>query len=186
MPALRRTYRYVLALTAAATTAIALPGCTSTHAGAEHTPYVRLTSGTYGGVPWELFAWEQHSRLCMEVLPGGAGPDHPAATSSWRAGGGGGCAFDARDPGTSYYASAPGPGRSTFSYGPLPSGAARIRTATDETLITRALPAGKGLPAGRYWIHLMPAGWPGKAEGIALAAPQPLDATGRAVAFQAF
>jgi hypothetical protein len=182
----RLTYRHSLALTAVAATVAALSGCGSTHASSEHSSYVQLTGGTYDGVPWGLFAWEQHSKLCMEVLPGGADPDHPATTPSWRTGGGGACAFDARHSGTSYYASAPGPGRSNFSYGPLPTRATQIKTATSETLITRPLPAGKGLPAGRYWIHLMPAGWPSKAEGTALATPQPLDATGNKVPFRAF
>jgi hypothetical protein len=178
-----------MAALAAVAAAVSVTGCGSTatsSAHGTHTSYVRLTSGTYHGVPWQLFAWEQKSQLCMELLPGGADPGHPQAGPSWPAAGGGGCAFDHRDPGSGYYASSTGPAGSGFSYGPLPARATQIRTATREILVTRPLPSGKGLPSGRYWIHLMPAGWPSEAEGNALDTPQPLDSRGQAVPFAAF
>lgn len=178
----------------AAVCALAAAGCGSggpsggsSADSAAHSPYVRLTGGTYHGVGWQLVAWEQRSRLCMELLPAGASPDRPvSAEPSWPAAGGGGCAFDAKDPSSGYYASATGPAGSGFSYGPLPDRATRIRTAAHETLATSPLPRGKGLPSGRYWVHLMPAGWPTAAQGAALDMPQPLDARGADVAFRSF
>lgn len=167
--------------------AAAATGCGATAASPLHSPYVQLTSGTYHGMSWQLFAWEQESKLCMALLPGGTDPDHlPTDKPSWPAAGGGGCAFDTRQPGSDHYVSSTGPAGSGFSYGPLPSQATQIKTATHEILVTRPLPRGKGLPSGRYWIHLMPAGWPSKAEGTALDAPQPLDAQGKKVPFKAF
>jgi hypothetical protein len=173
----------------AAVVGLAAAGCGSggTHAASPaHSAYVQLTSGTYHGVAWQLFAWEHKSKLCMELLPGGADPGHPSAKPSWPAAGGGGCAFDTADQGSGYYAGSTGPAESSFSYGPLPARATQIRTATHEILVSRPLPRGKGLPSGRYWIHLMPAGWPSKAEGTALDTPQPLDASGKKVPFTAF
>ena len=189
MPAHRLAYHPLLALAAVvgvAAASVSVSGCGSTGASPSHSPYVRLTSGTYHGTPWQLFAWEQKSKLCMELLPGGADPDHPTAKPSWPAAGGAGCAFDARDPGSGYYAGSTGPAGSSFSFGPLPSQATQIKTATHEILVTSPLPRGKSLPSGRYWIHLMPAGWPSKAEGTALDIPQPLDASGKKVPFKAF
>jgi hypothetical protein len=72
------------------------------------------------------------------------------------------------------------------SFGPLPSDAVQIRVATDEILTTMPMPRGKGLPAGRYWINVTPAGGPGSALGPALFTPEPLDAHGQPVPFQAF
>lgn len=178
-----------LVLTAAATIGVAMPsvaGCSSADATPAHTRYVVLTSGMYHGTLWRLFAWEQQSELCMEVLPDGVDPGHPSAHPSWPAAGGGGCGFNAHDPGSGYYASSTGPAGSSFSFGPLPPSATRIRTATHEVLGTRQFTPGMGLPSGRYWINLMPAAWPDKSEGTALDTPQPLDAHGQKVPFKDF
>lgn len=169
-----------------------LAGCASAHSPASassptssgHSPYVLLTSGSYKGIDWRLFAWQQQGHLCMELDPAGTDPDHRPAASS--AGGAGACQFDHSDPSSGYYASGPGPAGSAVSFGPLPDDATQIRVATHETLATASLPTGKGLPTGRYWINIMPAGWPTQTEGSALPTPQPLDANGGKVAFQSF
>ena len=165
-----------------------LAGCASAHSPGSvttsgHSSYVLLTSGSYKGVDWRLFAWQQQGHLCMEFDPAGSDPAHRLAASS---AGAGGCKFDDSNPSTGYYASGPGPGGSAVSFGPLPSDATQIRVATHETLTAAPLPAGKGLPTGRYWINVMPAGWPAQTEGSALPTPQPLDTNGNTVTFQSF
>ncbi|TDT95375.1 hypothetical protein EDD99_7203 [Streptomyces sp. 846.5] len=175
-----------VALVAAVGTAIA--GCGSSASKPQHTPYVELSSGSYQGSAWQLFAWQQDAQLCMALLPGGADPDHPSPSSggSWAGAGGAGCAFNNHDSGTGYYAGSTGPAGSRFAYGPLPETATQIRVAANEILTTAQLPGGKGLPAGRYWIHLMAKDWPSATDGAALDTPQPLDARGGKVAFQDF
>ncbi|MGC1405226.1 MAG: hypothetical protein WA938_00625 [Candidatus Dormiibacterota bacterium] len=150
----------------------------------EHSPYVVLTTGTYQGHAWQLFAWEE-GRLCMAFLPAGYDPAHMPSVSSPV--GAGQCEFEkTQNPTSSYYDGGPGYGGSFESFGPLPTDATQIRVATHEVLPTTLLPPAKGLPAGRYWINIMPAGWPTSAQGNALDVPQPLDAQGRPVQFQDF
>jgi hypothetical protein len=179
----------VLALAAVAgVAATALSGCRASQADPAHTPYVKLDGGTYHGAAWGLWAWEQGSELCMMLVPAGVDPGRPVDRSSptGPAAGGGGCGFDDKDPSGGFYTSSTGPDHSGWTFGPLPAAATGIRVATHEVLATKPLPAGKGLPAGRYWLHFEPAGWPGRAQGTALDTPQPLDAHGRKVAFAAF
>jgi hypothetical protein len=164
-----------------------LTGCGSSNASKPpHTAYTVLTSGTFQGSAWQLFGWEQAGHLCMELLPAGSDPDHVTPPRSWPAGAGGGCEFDKRDPSTGYFTGSPGPGRSSVSFGPLPDRATQIRVAANEILQTTPLPQGEGLPEGRYWIQLMPAGWPTRADGPALGTPQPLNSAGQPVDFQDF
>ncbi|MEV7390907.1 hypothetical protein [Streptomyces sp. NPDC091215] len=142
------------------------------------TPRVLLTSGVYQGEPWSVYAWQQDGQLCMEV----DGPGDPEASGVPSASA---CGFDQKDPSSGYYDSGPGPGDSDVNFGPLPARATRIRVATKETLPTRPFPAGKQLPVGRYWVQIVPKRWPLPADGRAIS-PKPLDASGRAVAYQDF
>jgi hypothetical protein len=149
-----------------------------------HSPYVELTSGTYQGAGWQLYAWQQEGHLCMEFDPSGSNPDHkPTAGQS---AGAAACEFDRRNPSSGYYASGPGVAGSNVSFGPLPTSVVQIRVATHEVLPSAPLPGGQGLPAGRYWIHIMPPGWPTSADGTALDTPQPMDANSGSVPFQNF
>jgi hypothetical protein len=149
-----------------------------------HSPYVVLTTGAYQGHAWQLFAWEE-GHLCMAFLPAGYDPDHlPPASPPV---GAGQCEFEKTQiPTSSYYDGGPGYVGSFEAFGPLPTDATQIRVATHEVLPTMPMPQGRGLPAGRYWINIMPAGWPAATQGAALDTPQPLDAQGRPVQFQDF
>ena len=142
--------------------------------------WVELAGGTYAGTPWRLDAREQDGHLCLSV-DGPGGPDDIATTMA------GACVF-ADEPMKAgyYYASGPGPGTSMVSYGPLPVQATRIRVASRQVLTTRPLPAGSGLPHGRFWIQFTPYNWPTPADGTALEWAQPLDDAGRPVAFRNF
>lgn len=164
---------------AVAVTAVALlaAGC-SGHSPSTQTPHVLLTSGVYQGNAWSVYAWQQGGQLCMEV----DGPGGPTASGGPDAGA---CGFDEKNPSSGYYASGPGPGDSDINYGPLPSRATQIRVATKEILPTEPFPAGKQLPAGRYWIQIIPKDWPLPANGKEMS-PKPLDASGRQVAYQDF
>ncbi|MGW5656172.1 hypothetical protein [Streptomyces humi] len=152
-------------------------GC-SGHSGPKPTPHVLLADGVYQGKSWSVYAWQQGGQLCMEV----DGPGDPTASGVASAGA---CGFDQKNPSSGYYASGPGPGDSNVNYGPLPSRATQIRVATKEILPTRPFPAGKQLPAGRYWIQIIPKDWPLPADGRAIS-PEPLNASGRRVAYQDF
>ncbi|WP_369222297.1 hypothetical protein AB5J52_12970 [Streptomyces sp. R39] len=142
------------------------------------TPRTLLTSGVYQGESWSLYAWQQDGQLCMEV----DGPGDPTASGVPSAGA---CGFDQKDPSSGYYASGPGPGDSDVNYGPLPSRATQIRVATKEILPAKPFPAGRQLPAGRFWIQIVPEDWPVPADGRAIT-PEPLNASGRRVAYQDF
>jgi hypothetical protein len=67
----------------------------------------------------------------------------------------------------------------------LPARATRIRVARNQTIPTFVLPAGHGLPAGRYWVFIPPAFWPNAATGPATD-PQPQDDQGNPVGFTRF
>ncbi len=164
-----------------------LPG-RSHHANAEsHSPYVMLTNGTYQGTAWRLFAWKQGGYLCMELDPAGSSdPGNKPSASPGQSVGAGACEFDKRNPSGDYYTSGPGPAGSDASFGPLPTNASQIRVATHEILPTMPLPTAKGLPAGRYWINIIPVGWPTPTDGTALDTPQPIDISGKSVKFQSF
>lgn len=144
--------------------------------------YVLLTSGTYKGAGWQLFAWQQQGHLCMEVDQAGFDPDHQPPVSA--APSAGACQFD-NSPSGGYYMMGPGPEGSMVSFGPLPSDAVQIRVAPDETLTTTPLPPGKGLPAGRYWINVTDTGGPATTSG-GFPTLVPLDAQGQPVPFQDF
>lgn len=184
-----------LVLTAAGATVVVVAGGTlaighqtrDANAKPSHTPYIRLSSGTYEGVSWQLFAWEQEHRTCMMILPAGSDPDHMPSDASGTWQGGGGCGFDGSTPGSGYSIGALGPAGSGLSFGPLPVAATQIRVATHEVLPTTALPGGgSGLPPGRFWIEFTAPTGPSAAEGTFLPTPQPLDANGQPVTFQSF
>lgn len=118
----------------------------------------------------------------MELQPQGSDPDHPDIASVL---GGGGCGFD-KSPSGGYFSGAPAARASTVAFGPLPTTATRIRVSTREVLTTSPLPTGVGLPTGRFWFQVLPAGWPTPADGAALDTPEPLSATGEPVAFTDF
>lgn len=130
---------------------------------------VRLAAGTANGTRWGLWAWEQDKRLCMAL----SGPDRYSAKAATN----GGCGFDGHASGGYYMGGrAPGGKAGTYvGYGPLPTRAVRIR-AHGDVMATKPLPVGHGLPVGRYWISFAQGG----------GNPQPLDARGNPVPFQAF
>lgn len=165
--------------------------------GLPHTPYVELTTGEFGAVGYHLLAWEQQDQLCMMVLPVHDDPDRlpPSGDPAVPWTGGGGCGFDHRHPDDGYVFGTTGPDGSTVSFGPLPAAATQIRLAADQAVTAYPFPAGQGLPAGRYWISVVPSagstGSTGSTGGNATGAgtpqdPQPLDANGRPVPFQDF
>jgi hypothetical protein len=71
-------------------------------------------------------------------------------------------------------------------FGPLPSNATHIRVTTHTVIGTHPFPKGKGLPPGRFWLLVVGADWPTRAEGKELDNPQPLDSHGHRVPFKAF
>lgn len=166
-------------------------GCGNAAGGtAASTTPVLLESGTTEGVAWHLWAWEQSGKLCMSTGTAG-GPDGGTITPAPRAMTGGGCEFDRTTPDSSYYVGAQGGGTGTSQYtasltfGPLPAQATRIKVASNLTLPTQTLPGGEGLPAGRFWVWAGPF-QPPASVGTVLTTPEPLDATGKPVAFQPF
>ncbi|MFJ2958882.1 hypothetical protein OG896_32135 [Streptomyces sp. NBC_00669] len=144
--------------------------------------YTVLQRYVTGGVHWQLDAYidaDQDGSFCMS-LDDSRGPDH-SATLPWA---NGACGFDGSDSG-GYYGGGQAPGRNAFaSYGPVPDAAVGVRVSTEEVVPTHPLPKGHGLPDGRYWVVYQPASWPGK--GARSVDPQPLDASGRKVAFTTF
>jgi hypothetical protein len=166
-------------------TGAAVSGC-----GSSGTSPVLLASGTTQGVDWYLWAWEQGGSLCMSTGTA-AGPDGGSITPSPDAMTGGQCEYDQKYPDSSYFMSADGgnspSGDSTAAlvFGPLPSDAVRIKVASRLTLTTQPFPAGKALPAGRFWVWAGPY-QPPASDGTVLDTPQPLNAQGKPVAFQDF
>lgn len=163
--------RITAAAVAVAVLAAAAAGCTDdgTSEPSSRTVPVRLAAGTTNGARWGLWAWEQDKQLCMAL----AGPNRYSARATTN----GGCGFNNQRSG-GYYMGGRAPGGKLgayVDYGPLPSRAVRIR-AHGKIIDTKPLPTGHGLPRGRYWISF--ATGPGN--------PQPLDARGKPVPFQAF
>ncbi|MHA6759775.1 hypothetical protein [Streptacidiphilus sp. PAMC 29251] len=155
-----------------------LTGCS-----AQGPAYVVLTKQSTFGVNWQLDARADGKHgLCLTVDDARG----PGSGVSWTSGA---CGFDLKPPDDDYYADAPAPGSDTLpiTFGPLPERAVRIRIATNVVIPTYPLPAGKGLPAGRYWIFTPPSSaWPDQAQGTVLATPVPLDAAGNPVPFESF
>ena len=175
-------WKQAVAAGVAAGAALLLAGCASAP-GHPPTRKVLLTSGTYRHVWWGVWAWEDGAgHLCL-TMAGRGGPD---ATPKPRDADGGACGF-ARTPSYShFYDSGPGPAGSYYNMGPVPRAATRIKVASRETLPTSPLPRGVGLPAGRYWVEILPASGLPSADGTSLRTLQPLDAAGQPVAFRAF
>lgn len=149
-------------------------------ASATSAPTIVIANGEYDGNPWYLLAYTDKTsgQLCMYAS---STPKLSQASGV----SGGQCGFYS-GPGVNYYFSAQGLGDAVIDFGPLPQDATQIRVATHEVLATTPLPSGKGLPAGRYWMHIAPANWPQPQDGSALTEPQPLNAQGAAVPFSSF
>jgi hypothetical protein len=129
-----------------------------------------LDSGIYQGVDWELSALMSDGHLCMAL----AAPNAPIAPFSSQ------CQFDASLPIATEYASGLGPSDSTAFYGPAPMTAAFAALDANSVVATKPFPNAAGLPVGRYWISLLPAGMK------ATTKPTLLDANHKIVAFQPF
>lgn len=149
---------------------------------------VLIDSGTTAGVGWNLWAWSEGGKLCLgmgdQAGPNTTGNPAPAGSMS-----GSQCGFDAKQQGSTYYVSAQnagdGPPTAALLFGPVPPAAAEVQVATKLTLKTTALPSGAGLPDARYWVWAGPY-QPPASDGTVLPVPKPLDAAGKAVAFQAY
>jgi hypothetical protein len=170
-------------LGAAAVLLAVLAGCGPAPPGSAVRPRVMLTSGVYHGVWWGVWAWSDGGTLCM-AMAGHGGPSN--ANPPERDADGGACGFARKPSYPHYYDSGPGPAGSYFSIGPLPLSAIRIRVAAGRILPTRLLPQRAGLPAGRYWVEIVPASGLPKADGTMLSTAQPLNSAGQPVPFQAF
>jgi hypothetical protein len=149
---------------------------------------VLIDSGTTGGVGWDLWAWEDGSQLCMG-MGDQAGPDTARNSAAPGAMSGSQCGFDAKAQGKTYYTSAQnagnGPPTVALLFGPVPSAAVAIQVTSKITLKTTAFPTGAGLPSARYWVWAGPY-QPPASDGTVLSVPKPLNAQGKAVAFQAY
>lgn len=124
------------------------------------------------GLRWQLVAFEQDHQLGLD-LDSPSGYDYSGQIS-----------FAASRDYSYYWGEGLGPGNSTFYYGPVPSSAVMVRlTAPGHRAIlvrTAPLPAGYGLPAGRFFV-IQPPG----AVSVSWAVT-PLDAAGHRVAFSDF
>jgi hypothetical protein len=177
------------ALTAAILGAAVLTGCSSTAPAPDgQDDSVLIESGTTDGVGWNLWAWEDGSRLCM----GMGNRSGPYTSRNGVAAGemfGRQCGFNAKTQGTTYYVSATNGtnGQPTVAllFGPVPSAAVSVQVTSKITLKTAAFPSGAGLPNARYWFWAGPY-QPPASDGTLLAVPKPLDAHGKTVAFQAY
>ena len=149
---------------------------------------VLIDSGTTGGVGWDLWAWEDDGRLCMG-MGDQSGPTTSRNTAAPGAMSGSQCGFNDKTQGTTYYASAQnagnGPPTVALLFGPVPPAAVAVQVTSKITLTTTAFPTGAGLPSARYWVWAGPY-QPPASDGTLLQVPKPLDAQGKAVAFQAY
>ena len=166
-----------------------IAGCSANHPAPDgQDNAVLIDSGTTDGVGWDLWAWEQSGELCMGMgnMQGPTSSRNAAAPGAMS---GSQCGFNAKKQGATYYASAAntgnGPPTVALLFGPVPSAAATIQVTSKITLHTEALPSGAGLPTARYWVWAAPY-QPPASDGTLLVPPHPLDAKGKAVAFQAY
>lgn len=169
--------------------AAALAGCSSTAPAPDgQDNAVLIDSGTVANVPWDLWAWEDNGQLCMGMgnKSGPTSTRNPSATGGMS---GSQCGFNAKHQGATYYVSASngtnGPPTVAVLFGPVPAAAVAIKVTSKVTLTTDALPSGAGLPDARYWAWAGPY-QPPASDGTVLAPPQPVDAHGKPVAFQAY
>jgi hypothetical protein len=182
----RRTLGAMLAgLTACAAL---VSGCSSSAPAGGPNDGVLIDSGTTGGVAWDLWAWEDNGQLCMG--PGTeSGPYTSTDAAAPGAMSGSQCGFSDKTKGATYYASAQntgnGPPTVALLFGPVPAAAVAVRVTGKITLKTAAFPSGAGLPSARYWVWAAPYQVPAS-DGTVLSPPEPLDAQGKAVAFQAY
>ena len=149
---------------------------------------VLIDSGTTGSVGWDLWAWEDDGQLCM-----GMG-DQSAPNSAQNSGAPGSmtgsqCGFNDKARGKTYYVSAQnagnGPPTVALLFGPVPSAAVSVQVTSKITLKTAAFPTGASLPSAQYWVWAAPY-QPPASDGTVLSIPKPLNAQGKAVAFQAY
>ena len=149
---------------------------------------VLIDDGTVGGVGWDLWAWQDGGQLCMGMgdQSGPTSTRNPAAAGTMS---GSQCGFNAKKQGTTYYVSAQnagnGPPTLALLFGPVPSAAVSVQVSSKITVKTAAFPDGASLPSARYWVWAGPY-QPPASDGTFLAMPKPLDAQGKAVAFQAY
>ena len=124
------------------------------------------------GLGWQLVASEQDRQLSLDL-------ESPSGYSySGQAG------FAASRDYSYYWGAGLGPGNSTFYYGPVPGSAVMVRlTAPGHRPMlvrTAPFPAGRGLPAGRFFVSSPPGGdWTSWTV-------TPLDGAGHQVAFRDF
>lgn len=169
--------------------AVALTGCSSTAPAPDgENSAVLVDSGTTDNVDWNLWAWEDAGQLCM----GMGNRSGPYTSRNDIAAGemaGSQCGFNAKTQGKTYYLSASngtnGPPTVALLFGPVPSAAVSVQVTSKITLKTQALPSGAGLPTANYWVWAGPY-QPPASDGTLLSVPKPLDAHGKAVAFQSY
>jgi hypothetical protein len=128
----------------------------------------RITSGQR----WKLVAFEQDHQLGLDL-------DSPSGYNY-----SGQISFAASRDYSYYWGEGLGPANSTFYYGPVPGSAVMVRLTAPghRPLLVRTvpLPAGRGLPAGRFFIIRSPS-------SVSVSwRVTPLDAAGHRVAFRAF
>jgi hypothetical protein len=80
-----------------------------------------------------------------------------------------------------------GPADADVNFGPLSTAATHIQVATNLILPTHPLPDFSGMPAGRWWMQLVPRdGSLLPNDGRMLDTPRPLDDHGHPVSWQRF
>jgi hypothetical protein len=174
--------RRATAVATACALAVLIAACSQPAAGPRTRP-VLLTSGTSHGVWWGVWAWEDTGSLCLD-MGGRGGPN--AVSPPPQDAAGGECGFSPFPGQPGYYDSGPGPAGGGFVMGPLPDDAVQIRVSTKEVLPTEPLAKGVGLPAGRYWVEIIPPTGLPAIDGQPLNRPQPLNAAGQVVPFKKF
>jgi hypothetical protein len=125
-----------------------------------------------GGGGWQLAAWVQDRQLGMDM-------EEPSGHRD-----SGQVSFTATRDYSYHWAEGLGPGDSIFYYGPVPPAAVSVRLTApgQQSLLVRTalLPAGHGLPRGRFFV-IQPPG-PVTVSWTVV----PLDAGGQRVAFTRF
>jgi hypothetical protein len=184
-----RRLRALGAILTAVLCATLISACSSTAAAPDGLDNaVLIDSGTTGNVGWDLWAWEDGGQLCMgmgdQSSPNSA--QNSAAPGSMT---GSQCGFNNKARGRTYYVSAQnagnGPPTVALLFGPVPSAAVSVQVTSKITLKTTAFPTGASLPSARYWVWAAPY-QPPASDGTMLSVPKPLNAQGKAVAFQAY